>query len=372
VAEDYALKRGSGLESLERKIIEAVNRKPHTFWEVKRVDTGRSLDLQDVLCASRITVQEHSGSTYLKPGDMVFGRAVPVDGVGMFMGLGTTIIPPIHKPGLIDLRRQIRGGRRAIVEADLLDWESRIRSVYYDLIGRLHSPPVLSNTDGDPLEMHKLVFEIDDPDRAFELLAPLCVTDTPEELREAAEIDELGRIRRAEFPVTRKGFKITKGPENTILGHLTIESRRLILNVNSAERARRIRREIEKKLGAGVRFKVDEIQEMTTLMKDFREKSGGSEREEEQRALMQAPEVQALLEEMMRRHWEQWVDQPIPALRGKTPREAAKTAEGREAVAALLADAERERGGDAGMTALNRKGAGRIRKLLKIPGPEYE
>lgn len=41
-------------------------------------------------------------------------------------------------------------------------------------------------------------------------------------------------------------------------------------------------------------------------------------------------------------HWSRWVDTKIPALDGKTPRQAVKTADGRESVAALLASAERD------------------------------
>jgi len=45
--------------------------------------------------------------------------------------------------------------------------------------------------------------------------------------------------------------------------------------------------------------------------------------------------VQEAIKEMLTKHWQGWLDTGIPALKGKTPREAVKSAEGREAVLAL-------------------------------------
>ncbi len=39
------------------------------------------------------------------------------------------------------------------------------------------------------------------------------------------------------------------------------------------------------------------------------------------------------------KHWEEWLDISVPALRGETPRQAAKTEEGRELLKALLQEA---------------------------------
>jgi hypothetical protein len=81
---------------------------------------------------------------------------------------------------------------------------------------------------------------------------------------------------------------------------------------------------------------------------------------------MQLPEVREHLEEFLRKHWEGWAYQPIPALRGKTPSEAVSSADGREAVEALLRDAERDRGNDPFIAEANRKGVRRVRKLLGL------
>jgi len=48
----------------------------------------------------------------------------------------------------------------------------------------------------------------------------------------------------------------------------------------------------------------------------------------------------ALLRDLERRHYADWLDQSIPALSGRTPREAVRSAAGRDAVDALLKDME--------------------------------
>ena len=49
--------------------------------------------------------------------------------------------------------------------------------------------------------------------------------------------------------------------------------------------------------------------------------------------LNELPEVKAAMAQMMRNHYRAWVDEKLPALRGRTPREA---------VAALILQIERE------------------------------
>lgn len=52
------------------------------------------------------------------------------------------------------------------------------------------------------------------------------------------------------------------------------------------------------------------------------------------------PEVQTYLKQMMDKHWATWPDTPVPALRGMTPRRAAKDPAGREMLESLLLDFE--------------------------------
>ncbi|MBI4774742.1 MAG: SEC-C domain-containing protein [Deltaproteobacteria bacterium] len=366
VAELYAEARGSKLDPLERCLIESVNRKPYSFWQVLKVDKGKGMELQDVLKGSRLEVQERTGSEYVQPGDLGFGRAVSVDGVGMIIGLGPVVIPPSHKPDIIQLRKQLRHGRSAVTDDTLHEWDAEIRDLYFDIDHALNSMPQFCNTDGHPMEFHRLIYEVSSADEAFEKLGGLCVTMELDELRADAKRDNTGRIIRVEIPWDRHGHKASPGMSNTVLGRIVIDGRRLSAEVNSAERAETLRREIDVRLGDGTRFKLDEIQDPDSMMRRSASGTAAKKKSKEHEELMQHPEVQEQLAEIISRHWESWVDQSIPALGGESPRDAVKTADGREAVEALLQDAERGLGLDPLTREANRKGAQWVREFLGL------
>jgi len=113
-------------------------------------------------------------------------------------------------------------------------------------------------------------------------------------------------------------------------------------------------------------IKIDEIQDVDAMMNEPATGKAKQKHSAEQEQLMQHPEVREQLAGMISKHWEGWIDDKIPALGGKSPREAVKSADGREAVEALLLDAERDRGQDPFTTEANRKGTRRVRKLLGL------
>jgi hypothetical protein len=366
VAERYRQQRGPTIDSLEAKIIIAFNRKPFSFYEVIAVESGKSIQLKDVLTGVEITVQERAGSEYLQPADLVFGRAAMVDGVGMIVGLGTTIIPPRYKPELIDLRNQFREGGKYLTDERLGDLDLEIRLFYLDMEDRLHRPPRMTNSEGDPLEFHKLVYEIDSAAEAFDKLAPLCATKTQKELRESATLDNEGRIVEVEFSWSVEGFKGHSGLSNTILGTIRIDNQKMTVDVNSAKRAEKVRREVDQRMGGRARFRLDEVKDLDALMERSTPSGEKSASLAESEELMKNPEVQAQLAEMMDKHWEGWVDEKLPALKGKTPREAVRSADGREALEALLVDIERRPDVGDSVAAHNLRGVRRVREILGL------
>lgn len=369
VAELYAEAHTDKLDALEIRLIDGINRKPYSFWEVLSVVKGKSIKLKNIFVGDSIEVQERSGSEHLQAGDLLFGRAVSVDGVGMLIGLGPTIIPPGRKPDIIQLRKRLRHDQSAITDETLYEWDTEIRDLYFRIDQSLHAMQQLCNTDGHPMEFHRLIYKVTSADEAFEKLCELCVTMKPKELCTDAKRNKAGRIIRVEFPWDRMGHKSSPGMPNTILGHIVIDGHRLTAEVNSAQRAEALRREIDVRLGDGAQFKVDEIQDLDSVMsRNSAETAGTGARKQskEQEELMQLPEIQEQLAGIICKHWESWVDQNIPALGGKSPRDAVKTADGREAVEALLQDAVMNRGQDPFTAEANRKGSQRARELLGL------
>jgi hypothetical protein len=365
-AELYAEEKGDRIDPLERSIIEAFNRWPYTFLEILRVDPGRGMRVRDVLTGAETEVKERSATAHLKPGDLIYGMAAEASGVGMLVGVGTTVIPPARKPQVIDLRKEMRQAAKAVTEEVLSDWQEEIRDLFLYIQESLHTLPQISNTDGHPLEFHKMDYEIDSADEAFERLWDLCTTCGYDELRAEAKEDPKGRVTRAEITWDRQGHKHSKGLENTILGTLRIRDRRMTVEVNSAERARRVQEEIESRLGPAARLRADAIQSTAAMLEQARQGPPPEKASREQEALMQNPEVRKQVADVIAGHWEGWVHEKLPALGGLSPEEAVKTPDGREAVEALLLDGEKDRSGDPLTAEANREGARRARELLGL------
>lgn len=372
IAELYAADQKNRLNHLEAQIIETTVHQPYSFYEIREVRPGQGYTLRDIFCGTVSNVTEKSGSENARRGQILFGRVVQIDTVAMLIGCGTILIPPKFKPELIRFRQRMAEIDDPIDYDTLYDYDIEIRELYFDIYSALMHPPELQNTDGDPLRFHTVHYEIDEAGLAFERLKNLSATAGEAELRQSADLDESGRIVRAEIPWSRKGSKKTPALENTILGRLLIEDRRLKIAVNSARRAEKIRKEVEKRLGRHARYITTEIQSPDAMLEAIQNQEGavaGTDAEHDE--LMQIPQVREQVENVMLAHWENWVDMKIPALGNLTPRQAVKTPDGRESVEALLRDSEIHAASNEHMRDAEANAIAGVRRRLGLdkPGP---
>ncbi len=364
LAELFLMEKRLDPESVEGKLILAARRNLLSFYEVLAVQPGESVQIKDILTGTEMHVQERMGSRNLERGDILFASAVRVGHVGMFLSMAPAVFPTGMKPGLIELRRVLSRGRGKATRKDLYEWDLEIRRVFFDMDRVLHAPPKIHNTDGDPLELHKLVYDIESADLAVEKLAPLCVTETLLEILEAAQKDQSGKIVYAAFDCNRLGNPMHKGMPNTVIAKIEIRGDRMTVGVNSARRADAMKKEIESRVGAAARFRLDEI---VNLEKTVEESENGLLPPDS--SLANDPEIQAHIGQMIRGHWESWVDMKLPILENKTPRQAVKTRDGREAVEALLLDAEKTAKRDPALLVLEKEIIADVRRKLKLDRP---
>jgi hypothetical protein len=104
--------------------------------------------------------------------------------------------------------------------------------------------------------------------------------------------------------------------------------------VNSNARAARLEREVADVLGEDAALVEKTTVDVAELISRY-EASDTANGTPEPEA---APEMREALAEITARHWAGWFDDPIPALGDLTPRDAARTPEGRERLEALLAE----------------------------------
>ena len=345
VAGAYLQKKGGQLDPRERRYLEAVIDAPFSFHEVVTCQPGRGFVLRDILTGAEHDVTEHMGSANAQRADILFAKVVALDGLAVLDGCSPVLIPPDGKGPILELRRRMRS-RGELFAAELLKaHEYDLLDIYYDLAEAIlnPAPPELRNTDGDPLCFHKIVYDIDSPQAAFDALKGLTLGADDEELLADAERDAAGALHKAEFSWHRRGNRIHKHWNNTILGRIAIEGATLTVEVNSEKRAQKFQSLAKKLLKGQARYRTTTIESTETMLERATEDSETARiRDREQEELAAQPEVQALLAQELNAHYENWVTEKIPALGGKTPLQAVKDPEGREMVEALLTQQERD------------------------------
>ena len=162
-----------------------------------------------------------------------------------------------------------------------------------------------------------------------------------------AKFDVQGAVTEALIPWVKRNDPKRSSLETVLMGRIRLRDRKLTVEVNSAGRARTLRALIEQTLGSRARYRRTRKQPLDEVIPPGLPGPGiqAAPRTAAESELMQLPEVRAQLEEFQRRHYERWPDIPLPALQGRTPLEAVRDRDGREIVAALINQFERDAGG---------------------------
>jgi len=161
VALRFLHEEGDSVPELHREFIEQACQSPASFFVVEAVAGGRSLDIRDILTGRRFHVLEEKATHTLEPGHLLFTRVVTAGGGSIMVGACPWVIPASFHIPLIDMRDRWRK-KRLLTRADLKDYDLEIRQTYHDIVQSLLHPelPVLQNTDGDPLELTTLTYEL--------------------------------------------------------------------------------------------------------------------------------------------------------------------------------------------------------------------
>jgi len=340
----------------EEKLIMSAIQTPYSLCEVVELTPGVGMTLFDLLRRVKYDVIERSASQTLKKGEIIYCATTHLDGISSNIGTSPYALRPLAKRDILEFRKWMidESGEAELTADHLGEFEADIRSFYLDAVVAMFLPPQLMNTDNDPLLPQKVHFDIESADSAFHALKGLAEGMSEDELRSEATVAD-GLIVKAEIPWlggTKEARKRLGGP--VWLGKINIEDRKLIIGVNSTKRAEEIRRLVEKRLGKEAVYKTTLIEPIESEVEKVwaaaaggpselpaKEWTKGNERSGVISLADLPPEVRSKLEETARQHWVTWFDVPLPALNNMTPREAAKTEDGRELLESLLLDYER-------------------------------
>ena len=325
---------------LHREFIEQACKSPASFVVIEAVSTGRALDIKDILTGRRFHVLEQSASRTLRVGDVLFTRVVTAGGGSIMIGACPWVIPASWHIPLIDMRERFRP-KQPLTRDELADYSFEIRQAYHEIVDALLHPtlPVMQNTDGDPLELTTLTYELGvSVAEAVKRLTPLATLRGDVHVSDE-ERDASGALERATLTWIKAGNRKHKDWDNTTLGTLRLDGSRLEVEVNSARRRRRIEKEIAKHLGSAATLVDTTITDLADALEQRREHRPVTTPHLAAPAdPPRSPELEAIEAELARKHWDAWLDTRVPALGNRSPRQAARTAAGRERLEALLAD----------------------------------
>jgi hypothetical protein len=367
----YELEKAGKLSEMERLFLEQATTQPFSFFEVLRSEVGERIRLRDILVGGETEVVERSASRMLQIGDIIYSQIWNLQRLSILGCMAPIRIPPSWKDEVISLRKKLRKQvarqNREMTPDELVRHQDAIRLTYLTIRDGLYAPPWLANTDGDALVFHTLKFRIESPEKVFEALVPLAFGQLKEEILEDAKFSKNGKLRSVEFDWRRKGNARIPSWDNTILGNIKIAGRSLIAEVNSENRAKRLRAEIEKRLGASATHRSTSALTADEMLAKApkRTKAQAKEDIEFEQALLRDPEAKSQLQQIIQKQTEDWVHQKVPALGGRTPLQAVLDPDGKEIVESLLLDWER-RADDSAYQAGIRPDFNAVRRLLNL------
>ncbi len=275
--------RGSLLPDDERLLAEQWLLVDRSVFEVEKVNPGESVTVRDVRNGDMHEVRERTASRQLKPGQLICARVVPAGDSMQFFGGAEPVA--LHE-------------RDALI--DLLDTEPDPVELVTAL-SRRFAPATLTNTEGEPLVICEATVRLGDPDKI------------------AAALDETYDRVDGEEPPRWHEHVNTHGMPH-IRAVLVRDGDTLRVETNSAERMDRvvatlIRLDPTMHVVDDSRRPIRDAQEAAELAAQLPVAEDALNPD--------APEVATMLDEFIREYEAKWLDEPIPALDGHTPRQAA-------------------------------------------------
>lgn len=308
------------------ELIRAANAEPISAFQVKSLRPGRGLFIHDLLSGRERFVADRTLSQGVPPHAVVVGRLLSLGSITIFDAVAPHPLPPDYADVLIGWFEEDAERRIPVAAAQLRLLASTVLEAYADALHELfearHERPILHNTSGDLVVLCKETWAIQGASRAavVEQLRSLGLTSN-------------GGAGVAPLVLSWFAGREHQDPE-MVLGHVTVTDEEVVLETNSHERRDRLKTELERAL-AGLVNHTDSLENSPEELVDS-EKPAPSLPED-----VVPPEVaRELMASFLSNYYGQWPDEPLPALRGRTPRQAVKTRAGRAEVEAIIRDME--------------------------------
>jgi PAS domain-containing protein len=288
-------------------------------YEIEDLRRDEGLSLIDLWSGARYAVQERLATHTLRKWDLIAARLMQMPDGQWIVEAGLFQYMPRHREELLkEIRTRYNYFQRLFPGAATYAVFKRVAPflahLWLDLVA-FPPPPTVITSERDPVMFTKLRFDVIEPERLYTSLLGCS------ELRETE-------------PKTFTWWEQTDDGWRS-LGTIRIDQERLVGETNSRERAERLRALLESIAGTAIRYRATTLQDLHQALKEFSERPGPK------RESFVLPELERqLVTEYKERHYRTWPDHPLPALGGRTPRQAARLKTWRPKVINVLKDME--------------------------------
>jgi hypothetical protein len=309
--EEYLRRRGPRLPENERALVEAFRDARYGLWEIQRVEKGRGIEVKDYFGDECLFVSDKSSSRQAVQWDCVIGYFIRREDHWEFFSDGVRVPRNLVRV----LADQVEAGSReaGVSASDYFRTKSHQWRRAAEEAGRAWRDNLrIANSEGDPLEFSSAAYEVLDAAAAESALVAV----------KAFEPAGPGVVKWREYGAESS---------HTVYGSIEIRDGRLRLDCNSRKRLAIGRQLVEKHAGAFLRHIEDTYKSLDEIeAPDDGPDLGGL-----------TPEIEReIVLSYKAKHYAGWPDEPLPALGGRTPRQAVRSISGRRAVEELLRDFE--------------------------------
>lgn len=325
------LAEGPSTSPGERRFLELAAQTCMRLYEVEDACPGVSVSLREVLDGSRTVVREHTFSRQAHRGQMLAARLIPGPRQGeLRLEQGMLHIPDLLVKDVIDQLAAWRDEHRLEHPAqdDSAFWKEAAPFFLSAWVAAILDPPIprLANTDGEEMVITRSRFDVDDPQRLAQAL----------DRGAGLAREEEGPSGAAAWGWTGRNAK----GEPVVLGRLELDGAELRLEANSVARGERGRALVEE-LGPGlVRHRATTHEDMGQALRAQLRSPRGRAPVPEPPGDIPAETLEDLVLDRYAQHYRSWLDEPIKALEGRTPRAAAHDGQLRPELVRLIRQLE--------------------------------
>ncbi len=329
----YLKRRGWKETALNRDYFAALRDTPVSLYEVSEVKSGTSMVLRDLLGgAEPVTVLEQSATRSLKQWDRIAVRVVAERDNHVISGALLAFSPDAVELLFDGLRGALKLRKRDALRltTDQLHACAPIftSAWLFTALPRAMFPPqpTFCNSDGEEVMFHDLRFPLAAGVTQKDVAA--CLNRVKALIPEKRHFWNWLAPRRTRPHTQAEGVMLDSQLEGrTVLGSLELKGKSLLVTVNSIERAAKVEALVKEAAGERLKPPLTTIRTVEQMMAE----------ERPERTLEGADEIppqiaRQITHDYLDKHYRETLDAPLPALGGKSPRQAVRSAAGRAKV----------------------------------------